>query len=87
MVDQNTSAIIISSHKGRPITKWSKIIICIAPIIEPRRSAPQRSFQLPQLFLGWEAGVWGVVSSVFRTLDWAERRPALAQALMAPVIC
>jgi hypothetical protein len=24
----------------------------------------------------------GVVSSVFRTLDWAERRPALAQALM-----
>jgi hypothetical protein len=63
MVDQNTSAIIISSHKGRPITKWSKIIICIAPIIEPRRSAPQRSFQLPQLFLGWEAGVWGMGTS------------------------
>jgi hypothetical protein len=28
-----------------------------------------------------------VASSVFRTLDWAEQRPALAQAVMAPVIC
>jgi TolB-like protein len=28
-----------------------------------------------------------VVSSVFRTFDRAERRPALAQAVMAPLIC
>ena len=28
-----------------------------------------------------------VVSRVFRTLVWAERRPALAQAMMAPLIC
>jgi hypothetical protein len=27
------------------------------------------------------------VSTIFRTFDWAERRPALAQAVMAPVIC
>ena len=29
----------------------------------------------------------GVVSRVFRTYGWAERRPALAQAVMAPLIC
>jgi hypothetical protein len=28
-----------------------------------------------------------VVSRIFRTFDWAERRPALAQAVTAPLIC
>ena len=28
-----------------------------------------------------------VVSRIFRTLVWAERRPALAQAVIAPLIC
>jgi hypothetical protein len=31
--------------------------------------------------------VRGVVSRIFRTLVWAERRPALAQAVIAPLIC
>ena len=30
---------------------------------------------------------FGEVSSIFRTFGWAERRPALAQAVAAPLIC